>query len=80
MGVVEFALQGVDVVEEVVNAGDGVVAYLLDKGGEAGCVGGGKLAGVRIDGRDEGRCGLGEVGVEFLQILVHLGDRLHHLL
>jgi len=78
LGVIELTVGGMPAVEKLGDAGEGIVAYVFDELLEVLCVSVGELAGVGVDGGDEGRGGVGEEVVELLELLVHFGDGLDH--
>jgi hypothetical protein len=62
------------VVEEVGDAGECVLADLVDQFFELLVVVGGVLAGVGVDGGDEDGGSLAEELVQLFEMFVHLGD------
>jgi len=78
--VIELTFGGVFIIEEILDPLHGLVANVKDEIFKLLGVGGGELPGVGVNGRDEGGGRLVEVGVQLLQVLVHLGDGVDHVL
>jgi hypothetical protein len=78
--VIELAFGDVFTAEKLVDAIQGICAYVLDEFFEVLVILESEFAGVGVDESDEGGGGLGEEVVELLEVLMHFGDCLDHIL